>query len=118
MRNPIIKVTAFKDTGKYYSSQKTELKDIHYKYCPVFKDMELKENETYLESEIRWRRMSMENYLATDKLVNAIRTNSEEVRDYSGLSSGFNNFYFVVEVLWEELEHGFCLFHMNKLNEE
>lgn len=109
MGNPIIKVMSFKDTGKLYASEETELKDIHYMYCPARKGEAM--------TDCTWESMTMANYEATQRLIYSIRSNDPKVEDYnySGLTCGFDgHFYYVIEVLFSDDEYGHCLFHMDK----
>lgn len=84
--NPKIVVTAFKGTGKFYSDSENELSTEHAALPP-------------------WTLSSL------------IRSNDPSVRHYSGLSSGFNgDFYYVVQVVYPENEHGFNYFLFDNLH--
>jgi len=108
MSKPVIKVTAFKESGKYYSSHETPLKDEHYSWCPAVKPYDM--------SEMMYDSLKTKNYRATELVKLGIKYNHPHVTDYSGLTCGFNgHYYYVIEILWKDDEYGSCLYHIDNM---
>ena len=115
MINPIIKVICYKDTGKYYASKETELKDIHYSHCPV-----VNHNSVLFDIlKDKMQDLQQKNYQAIVRLIDAIKCDHTEVQEYAPVTSGFKgNFYYTIEVLYLDNEIGFCNFHIDNIKPE
>lgn len=99
--NPKLKVTVFKASGKYYTSEATALKDIHYHKCVGFSE----EHQEDIDK----------NYVASQRLLEAIKCNAEEARCYSGLINGFSSgFIYVLDVDFPDHEEGFFTYLIDK----
>ena len=107
----MIVVTAYKQSGKFYSRQETPLKDMHYVACLAVQPRSMP-NDTY-------KRLIAASYDAIQVLKNGIEENSDNVSEYSGLTCGFHgSYYYTIEVMWDDSEYGHCLYHIDRSSME